>query len=392
LKENTLKNIFQNILLILLGCFIAFIAAEIFLRIYNPFAFSVKGNKIVLSANEKYTIKNHEIKKLDRTIVLKTNSLGFRGQEPPKDFKNYLTTITVGGSTTRCGYLSEGKTWPDVLGVKLQNVFKNTWINNAGLDGHSTLGHSILMEDYIIKLAPRNVLFLVGINDEGNDAYQWGFEDDKLLIKNGIYLKSLKSVGRTLANYSEVFAVGLNLFRYIKATIVGVKHDEEVDLSKKNLTLDLPEEAITLALEKHKKYLMSYEMRLNELIQISRGNGIEPILITQPTLYGYGIDDVTKTDLERIYKRETENGKLAWRRLELYNDVVRQIGIRENVLVIDLAKEMPKSSKYYYDFSHYTNEGAEKVAGIVFKHLCPFYMQKYKEFATSGCSISGTNY
>lgn len=385
-------NILRNILLVLLGCFISFIAGEIFLRIYNPFAFSVKGDKIVLSANEKYIIKNHEIKKLDRTIVLKTNSLGFRGQEPPQDFKNYLTTITVGGSTTRCGYLSEGKTWPDVLGRKLKKVFKNTWINNAGLDGHSTLGHSILMEDYIIKLAPRNVLFLIGINDEGNDAYQWGFEDDKLLIKNGLYLKSLKSVGRTLANYSEVFAVGLNLFRYIKATIVGVNHDEEVDLSKKNLTLDLPEEKIALELEKHKKYLMSYKMRLNKLIQISRENGIEPILITQPTLYGYGIDDVTKTDLERIYKRETENGKLAWKRLELYNDVVRQLGIKENVLVIDLAKEMPKSSKYYYDFSHYTNEGAEKVAEIVFEHLCPFYMQKYKKFATSDCSISGTNY
>lgn len=384
-------NILRNIVLVLLGCFISFIAGEIFLRIYNPFAFSVKGDKIVLSANEKYTIKNHVIKKLDRTIVLKTNPLGFRGQELPKDFKNYLTTITVGGSTTKCGYLSEGKTWPDVLGVKLQNVFKNSWINNAGLDGHSTLGHSILMEDYIIKLAPRNVLFLIGINDEGNDAYQWGFEDDKLLMKNGIYLKSLKSVGRTLANYSEVFAVGLNLFRYIKATIVGVKHDEEVDLSKKNLTLDLPEEAITLALEKHKKYLMSYEMRLNKLIQISRGNGIEPIFLTQPTLYGYGVDDVTKTDLERIYKRETENGKLAWKRLELYNDVVRQVGIKENVLVIDLAKEMPKSSKYYYDFSHYTNEGAEKVADIIFKYLCPFYAKKYKEYQIKECSTAATN-
>jgi len=373
--------------LILLGCFIAFIAVEIFLRIYNPFVFSVKGDKIVLSANEKYTIKNHAIEKLDRAIVLKTNSIGFRGEEPPKNFKSYLTTITVGGSTTKCGYLSEGRTWPDVLGMKLKNVFRNTWINNAGLDGHSTLGHLILMEDYIVKLTPKNILFLVGINDEGNDAYQWGFEDDKLLKKNGFYLKSLKSFGRTLANKSEVFAVGLNLFRYIKATMVGVRHDEEVNLSNKNLTLDLPEEEIALALEKHKKYLTSYEMRLNKLIQISRGKGIEPIFLTQPTLYGYGVDDVTKTDLERIYKRESENGKLAWKRLELYNDVVRQFAIRENVLVIDLAKEMPKSSKYYYDFSHYTNEGAEKVAEIVFEHLCPFYMRKYNEFAISDCSI-----
>jgi hypothetical protein len=384
------KKISQNILLLFLGCVAAFLIAEIFLRIYNPLAFSVKGDKIVLSANEKYLIKNDKIKKLDRTIILKTNSLGFRGEEPSKDFKNYLTTLTIGGSTTKCNYLSEGKTWTDILGKKLQDVFRNSWINNAGLDGHSTFGHIVLMEDYIIKIKPKNVLFLIGINDEGNNEYHKDFEDDKAIMKNGLYFKSLKGVGRTMANHSEVFAIGLNIFRYIKAVIVGVDHNEEVDLNK-SLVLDLPEEAITFAIKKHKKFLKSYEMRLNKLVRISRENGIEPVFITQPTLYGYGIDDVTKIDLGRVYKRKTENGKLAWQRLELYNDVVREVGKRANVLVIDLANEMPKSSKYYYDFSHYTNEGAEKVAEIIFKHLCPFYEQKYKEFTVGNCSESITN-
>ncbi|MBI5056298.1 MAG: SGNH/GDSL hydrolase family protein [Nitrospirae bacterium] len=360
------------------------------MRIHNPFAFSVKGDKIVLSANEEYIIKNDKIKKLDSTIIFKTNSLGFRGEEPPKDFKTYLTTITVGGSTTKCAYLSEGKTWPDVLGRNLANAFKRSWINNAGLDGHSTYGHIILMEDYLKKLAPRNVLFLVGINDEGNNEYQKDFEDDKTIIRDEFYVKSLKGIGRALSNHSEVFAVGLNIFRYIKATKVGVDHDEEVDLNR-SLVLDLPEEAISAALEKHKKFLKSYEMRLNKLIQISRENGIEPVFITQPALYGFGTDDITKRDLDRVYKRGTENGKLAWKRLELYNDVVRQVGKRESVLVIDLAEEMPKSSKYYYDFSHYTNDGAIKVAEIIFKHLCPFYEQKYKGFAVADCSVSKTD-
>jgi hypothetical protein len=40
--------------------------------------------------------------------------------------------------------------------------------------------------------------------------------------------------------------------------------------------------------------------------------------------------------------------------------------------VIDLARELPKNSKYFYDYVHFTNEGAEVVAEIVFKNLYPW--------------------
>ncbi len=50
--------------------------------------------------------------------------------------------------------------------------------------------------------------------------------------------------------------------------------------------------------------------------------------------------------------------------IEEYNDEIRNM--RSNgVAVIDLASAMPKDSKYYYDFMHYTNAGAEKVASII---------------------------
>jgi hypothetical protein len=48
--------------------------------------------------------------------------------------------------------------------------------------------------------------------------------------------------------------------------------------------------------------------------------------------------------------------------------------------LIDLAKVMPKSSKYYYDVHHYDNEGAQKVAGIIYKELSPFMAIRFKEY------------
>ncbi|MBS1567073.1 MAG: hypothetical protein JST39_22010, partial [Bacteroidetes bacterium] len=65
------------------------------------------------------------------------------------------------------------------------------------------------------------------------------------------------------------------------------------------------------------------------------------------------------------------NGKCLWEVLEMYNNVVRQVCRKEKTTLIDLAAKMPKSSSYYYDHSHFTNQGAQKVAEIVAADLIP---------------------
>jgi len=62
--------------------------------------------------------------------------------------------------------------------------------------------------------------------------------------------------------------------------------------------------------------------------------------------------------------------------LRLYNDVLRKVGKENGLLVIDLAQKMPHNSLYYYDFMHYTNEGAQKVAEIIFEDLYPFVIER----------------
>ncbi len=53
------------------------------------------------------------------------------------------------------------------------------------------------------------------------------------------------------------------------------------------------------------------------------------------------------------------------------------MGKDQDVLVIDLALELPKSSRYYYDLVHYSNEGSERVADIIFSHFLPYLAKKY---------------
>jgi hypothetical protein len=54
-----------------------------------------------------------------------------------------------------------------------------------------------------------------------------------------------------------------------------------------------------------------------------------------------------------------------WKILEMYNDVTRRAAKEEGVWIVDLARDMPKDSTYFYDGIHFTNEGAEKVAELL---------------------------
>src|ERR1700733_10064549 len=59
---------------------------EVALRIYNPFHFRLKGDKILLPTGVRETIVNRINPKLDPVIVNTRNSLGFRGPEAPEDW------------------------------------------------------------------------------------------------------------------------------------------------------------------------------------------------------------------------------------------------------------------------------------------------------------------
>jgi lysophospholipase L1-like esterase len=50
---------------------------------------------------------------------------------------------------------------------------------------------------------------------------------------------------------------------------------------------------------------------------------------------------------------------------------VRNIAAEHRVALIDLAREMPKRTEYYYDTYHFTNAGCQKVAEIVYQDLYP---------------------
>jgi lysophospholipase L1-like esterase len=340
--------------------FIVFILLEIFLRIYDPFKFRIKANRIILPVNQVQTIKNTINPKLDPVITNTRNSLGFRGPDTTKGFSGQLSIITVGGSTTECHFLTDNKTWPFRLGEYLSKDVRNVWVNNAGLDGHSTFGHLLLLNDYIIRLKPKMVIFLTGVNDIENEGPSFF---DKLNTKN-----AYPDLLHFLYNNSEVINVAVNICRGAKAQ----KFNNTTQEWKKpgNLgKLEMTREEINERLDRQQQYVDKYGERLANIADVCKRNNITPVFLTQPCLYGDGKDSITGIDLAKAKVEEGMNGELLEEILRLYNNKMKAVCSAEKVFCIDLAAMMPKNSLYYYDQTHFTNEGADLVARLVEEKL-----------------------
>lgn len=355
-----MRKLLKNLLALGFGLLVAIAILEIFLRIWHPFPTRITHNDIVLPAGRQFKFHNSHIEKLDEHIVCSKNGLGFRGEEWPSKPADFLKIIVVGGSTTECRLLNDGHDWPNLLVPSLRSNLpeEKIWVNNAGLDGHSTFGHLILLENYLCGLQPDYVIYLTGINDvERNDL----FADDQAIVRaNSSAMKDW------LKKNSETVQLANNLFRSWKAHQVDLAHGV---LDLPNLPKAKTEQTnVDSLFAAHTPYLESYRHRLGRLVKQTSECGIRPVLITQPLLFGNAADPATGAELGQV-KSRFFNGETYWCLLEKYNDVTRNLAMENNIPLIDLARWMPKDSRYFYDAMHFTNAGSVEVSRIVSEDL-----------------------
>lgn len=358
------------------------------LRLWNPFQPRLRANRIVLPINTIYSLRTPTgALGVDPLVIHRRNSLGFRGPEPPRDWGRHLSIVTVGGSTTECFYLSEGRTWPDRLAALLSEALRPLWLNNAGLDGHSTYGHLVLLQDHVARIGPKVVLLLAGLNDVGLGADR---PFDRRQMTAASLPRSLRELGYAVANKSELVNLLVSAYRSYRAQDLGLGHQFGI------LRLDTPHRE-QVAADRRQRYLArrsgealeGYRRRLERIVGVARERGIELILVTQPALYGPGHDDRTGLDLALIPVGSV-NGAIAWEALELYNDVTRAVARERDLLLVDLAHRLPKSSRLFYDHHHFTNDGAEAAATILASELCPHLQTRYPSDAAGPCLAAGS--
>ena len=351
-------------IIVFVNLIVAFFLMELALNIYNPFGFRLKGNNIILENNTiRHLITNN------KEIIHTKNSLGLRGPELVDN--ESVKIISIGGSTTENFYHDDSKTWSQLFNNKFSvKINKSLWVNNAGLDGHSTFGHIKLIVDYIIKIKPDVIIFLIGANDVGLNKENsfdivYDFSFDKLLIVgNQRYLA--RNLVSFLATKSEFFSLLVNLYRYYIKTeyshIYRNPPDHTMQIDYQN---DGERNSIYPFSDFIKEYnllkdnsLPQYSERIIKIIDLSNKYNFKPIFMTQPTIHGIDAED-------NFQKKKISAGDKFYLNLELYNNKLRDISKRYQIDLIDLAILMPKNENFYNDKIHLTGEGLEHISDIV---------------------------
>lgn len=290
---------------------------------------------------------------VSRGGVVTTNSWGFRGEEPPENWDEWFTVITIGGSTTVNGYLADGMTWPDVLQENFRKVYPMVWVGNGGIPGHSTRGHKVFMREVISEVRPDAVIFLTGMNDFGRflrvseEIRDPGYTN--LGIRYGIFCAS-RTV-QLLYRLKLIYIDGVEVITFTNNPPFVI---EEL----RGTEMVFPEDLHDLMQDPDE-----YRNNIRILIALAREYDVTPVFMTQPILYENteywrGISGGTRwfeTNLREF------SAATFWEMLNALNEDLLAVCAEEHVLCFDLAGAIDHSSENFYDIMHFTETGAAAV-------------------------------
>ncbi|MGD0829283.1 MAG: hypothetical protein ABSA09_14560, partial [Desulfobaccales bacterium] len=119
-----------------------------------------------------------------------------------------------------------------------------------------------------------------------------------------------------------------------------------------------------------------FQMNLQTFINICRARRITPVLMTQFNRIKSDPDDKIRQSMKGF---ESDSKVSAQEFKEIYdkfNEATVQVGRRNGVLVIDLARLIPREAKYMYDVVHVNTAGSRLAAQIISEQLLPLAKSK----------------
>ena len=261
-----------------------------------------------------------------------------------------VDVVTVGGSTTDQRYLDDAATWQAVAQRELQRKGQPLIFANAGVDGQSTVGHVFnfqywfpLMQD----LRPRAVLFYFGINDVLRHQERGDYD------------------GRVDATSWRVRSATYQFIRTVRdnmrARNVRVWHGRMRPLTADDFT-----EQGLLTPEQRQAVTRQVADNILAKIEVLRANvetiGAAPVFVTQ-TAYAWNADRATPRGLKEtvtVHGYTMNYADVAY----LHQGVNRRLldyCKERGIVCFDLASDVKFDVADYYDYTHNTPRGAEKI-------------------------------
>ncbi len=305
------------------------IAGELIARLVDIDPAYVRSGRVRRACGCRELRIQHAPPGMDSSVRYCINRLGLRGALPDD---SSVRIITLGNSTTECAYIDDAAAWPHLLDCELIVEGFDVWVGNAGVNGTSTRGNAIFLEDHLLGLHPDIVLFMPGAADRGRIS---GKQDAGLLVPEHL------SVPQWFMEHSRL--VGST------ARLVQEREPRTIDWSTFTRQPTSPDTArmrgSRIPLPDHEDYMPEYAERIAHIADLCASRKVRLLLMTQPIL----AED--SSDTRRIMER--------------YNTATKALAQARGLPLFDLASALRQDPAYYLDGIHFSNSGAAEVARLV---------------------------
>jgi lysophospholipase L1-like esterase len=310
---------------------------------------------------------------VQKPYVLRVDRQGFIMPAKIHDHPD-LTIAFLGGSTTECVYVDEDNRFPYLVGRLLEHqthLKVNSY--NGGRSGNNTLHCLNVLLNKVVNLKPDIVVLMENINDLAilmYDKTYWNNQPSRspLLEKPPTF----KTVGKDLEQTFHLVRdlTFPNLSRELKQlSLFGGqgKKDEFHGVRGKKITID------------QDLLVREFSLNLQTFINICRAREITPVLMTQASRLTESPDPLIQKAMQSL---EVSQGitytdfKGAFDRL---NQTIRDVGAKNQVLVIDLAREIPPVKENIADVAHFNDRGSRLVAARIAAALTPIIARLAKK-------------
>jgi hypothetical protein len=300
-----------------------------------------------------------------KPYVLRVDRQGFIMPAKIHDHPD-LTIAFLGGSTTECVYVEENMRFPYLAGrlIEEQTHLKvNAY--NAGRSGNNTLHCLNILLNKVVSLRPDIVVLMENINDLAILMYEktyWNTNPSRSPIQEK--LPNFKTVGQDLR---QIFYTVRDLtFPNLARATKGIFHSDRK--GKGDEFLNVRGQKITIDQD---LLVREFTLNLQTFINICCARGITPVLMTQASRLTDNPDPLIK---KMMHNLEVSQGityadfKGAFDRL---NQTIREVGAKNGVVVIDLARVIAPIKENICDVAHYNDQGSRLVAAQIAAQLIP---------------------
>lgn len=311
----------------------------------------------------KFTFEIEEkLPHMDSKVEFTTNNMGFRGDllTVPKP-KNEYRVFLIGGSTTENLFIDDQWGLERQIQSRLQDSVKNKTIKvyNAGKSGDATPDHLAMLTFRIIHLRPDLIVLFPGINDLNRLVRNYDYlhfpksEEDRknTFVRDLKFFLSNSQIFRRLINVMNRNETNARSAIYLKTN-----YKEKVqEVSKLPLMEEFPHLDFNI-----------FRRNIQSFVGIAQAHHIPLLLLTQTHTWNNDSDEylkanhwMTGTGDYRFPERDLADA------LGIINQILLETASQSGMISLDLEKQIPKTSDYFYDDCHFNKMGVEKSSEII---------------------------